>query len=258
MEIKFNVTGTRRKSLVSAVSEELNAPVKYLGAPTFAYQVGCYSIDKNGTLKGDDDPGLVADLQGLHGFIAAGEEYDTPIPEAKPVPDDAVITGEAALGGKVSPYRDYEEPPAYGIPETGDTNRLIIEIPQSVLNDRAIENLKRLVASKAALIKKALGIEELSIEVSDDTIKFPWFLGEMDSESVKAYTHFVTAICEMAKTQKRITAAEKPADNEKYAFRCFLLRLGFIGEKYKTVRKILLKNLSGSAAYKNGGVTNGR
>ena len=56
----------------------------------------------------------------------------------------------------------------------------------------------------------------------------------------------------MALNQKRITAKEKPVDNDKYAFRCFLLRLGFIGEDYKTERKILLRNLSGSSAFKNG------
>ena len=57
----------------------------------------------------------------------------------------------------------------------------------------------------------------------------------------------------MALKQKRITTKEKPVDNEKYAFRCFLLRLGFIGAEYKTARKILLKNLSGSSAFRNGG-----
>lgn len=45
-------------------------------------------------------------------------------------------------------------------------------------------------------------------------------------------------------------AKEKPVDNEKYAFRCFLLKLGFIGDEYKTTRKILLQNLSGNGAWK--------
>ena len=63
MQINYNVTGTKRKSLVSAISQELNAPTKYLGAPTFAYEVGGYHIDKNGILRGTDNPGLVADLQ---------------------------------------------------------------------------------------------------------------------------------------------------------------------------------------------------
>lgn len=58
----------------------------------------------------------------------------------------------------------------------------------------------------------------------------------------------------MSKNAKRVTVTEKAVDNEKYAFRCFLLRLGFIGSEYKVERKILLKNLSGSSAFKNGGV----
>ena len=53
------------------------------------------------------------------------------------------------------------------------------------------------------------------------------------------------------RSQRRINGTEKEAENEKYAFRCFLLRLGFIGEQYKVERKILLQNLSGSAAFKN-------
>ena len=59
----------------------------------------------------------------------------------------------------------------------------------------------------------------------------------------------------MAKEAKRITAKDKPVENEKYAFRCFLLRLGFIGDEFKTSRKILLKNFTGSSAFKNGGAS---
>ena len=70
---------------------------------------------------------------------------------------------------------------------------------------------------------------------------------------MKAYTEFIAAICKMSREQKRITAKEKAVDNEKYAFRCFLLRLGFIGNDYKATRKILLRNLTGSSAFKNGG-----
>ena len=77
--------------------------------------------------------------------------------------------------------------------------------------------------------------------------------GDSNPDEMKAYDTFICKLCEMARNQKRINATEKPTDNEKYAFRCFLLRLGFIGAEYKTARKILLKNLSGSSAFKNGG-----
>ena len=83
-------------------------------------------------------------------------------------------------------------------------------------------------------------------------IRFPWFKELPSPEEIKAYSHFIAALCEMALNQKRITAKEKPVDNDKYAFRCFLLRLGFIGEDYKAERKILLRNLSGSSAFKSG------
>ncbi|MHC1694981.1 MAG: virulence protein [Eubacteriales bacterium] len=258
MQINYNVTGAKRKSLVGAISQELNAPTNYLGAPTFAYEVGGYHIDKNGILRGDDNPGLVADLQGLHDFKAITEEYDTPLPEAEPIPEDVQIPYEAALGGRVSPYCDYEEPPSYGEPEQRDAleaNRLTIEMPRSTFTDMALENLKRLVESKSSLIKKALSTDCTPIITGEETINFPWFQGELTSDEVKAYTHFVTALCEMAKTQQRVNATEKQVENEKYAFRCFLLRLGFVGSEYKTVRKILLKNLSGNSAFKNGAPT---
>ena len=254
MKINYNVTGPKRKSLVGAISLELNAPTIYLGAPTFAYEVGGYHIDKNGMLEGEDNPGLVADLQGLHDFKAITEEYDTPLPEAEPVPEDVQIPYEAALGGRVSPYHDYEEPPAYAEPEQSDedTNRLTIELPRSAFTDVALDNLKRLVESKSSLIKKALGTDCIPIITNEETISFPWFQGELTSDEVKAYTCFITALSELAKTQQRVNATEKEVENEKYAFRCFLIRLGFVGTEYKAERKTLLKNLSGNSAFKNG------
>jgi hypothetical protein len=254
MKINYNVTGPKRKSLVGAISLELNAPTIYLGAPTFAYEVGGYHIDKNGMLEGEDNPGLVADLQGLHDFKAITEEYDTPLPKAEPVPEDIQIPYEAALGGRVSPYHDYEEPPAYAEPEQSDedTNRLTIELPKSAFTHVALDNLKRLIESKSSLIKKALGTNYIPIITNEETISFPWFQGELTSDEVKAYTHFITALSDLAKTQQRVNATEKEVENEKYAFRCFLIRLGFIGTEYKAERKILLKNLSGNSAFKNG------
>ena len=116
----------------------------------------------------------------------------------------------------------------------------------------AVGNLTNLLTAKERLIKKALGIDDLGIEVTEDTVSFPWFTEMPDSETVKAYTHFITALGKMSRDLKRISATEKEVTNEKYAFRCFLLRLGFIGNEYKAERTILLKNLSGNSSWKNG------
>ncbi|MBV5280447.1 MAG: virulence protein, partial [Actinobacteria bacterium] len=158
MKINYNVTGEKRKALAGAVSQELNAPMKYLGAPTFAYEVGGYRIDKSGMLEGEDDFGLVADLCGLYSFKAVGEE-------------DMQTSGGS---------------------ESEETCGLAIEMPREGFTEATIENLKRLIESKATLIKKAFGITEIPLGVSNETIRFPWFKGVADAEMVKAYTHFVT------------------------------------------------------------------
>jgi len=140
-------------------------------------------------------------------------------------------------------------------PETAETGIapsstwLTISLP---LDKVEVGKLTRLLEAKGNLIKKALGVDGLPIEIGEDTISFPWFQELPDADTSTAYTHFISALCRMSKEQKRVTATEKEVDNEKYAFRCFLLRLGFIGEEYKTVRKILLKNLTGSSAFKSG------
>ena len=252
MKINYNVTGAERKSLVNAISQELNTPAKYLGAPSFAYEVGDYRINKNGLLEGEDNPDLVADLCGLHDFKAVTEEFDIPLLEAEEILDNVQIPYEAALGGRVSPYKDYFEPPLYDSTEPTESVSLTIEMPRDGFTEATIDNLKRLVESKEGLIKKALGAESIPVVIGGQTISFPWFNGGQEPEETKAYTHFVSALCEMAKTQKRVNSTEKAVENEKYAFRCFLLRLGFIGQEYKSERKILLANLTGSSAFKNG------
>jgi hypothetical protein len=252
MRINYNVTGDKRKALVGAISQELNAQTKYLGAPTFAYEVGGYRIDKTGVVEGEDNYELVADLCGLHDFKAETEEYDTPLPAAGPVPENAQIPYEAALGGRVSPYRDEEEPPAYGQPESDGPDRLIIEIPLEGFTDTALENLDRLVSSKAALIKKAVGADTLPIERTETLLKFPWFRFDATSDEVDTYSRLICALCAAAKEQKRVNAKEKTVENEKFSFRVFLMRLGFMGDEYKSARKILLKNLLGNSAFKNG------
>ena len=125
-------------------------------------------------------------------------------------------------------------------------------MPRSLFTDSNLDNLKAIVAAKGNLIKKALGADDLPLEITDTKVSFPWFAGIPTPEELKAYDTFICKLCEMARNQKRVTAKEKETDNEKYAFRCFLLRLGFIGAEFKAERKILLRNLTGSSAFRSG------
>lgn len=141
-------------------------------------------------------------------------------------------------------------------PTTEELTELITEDPSFTisipLDKVATGNLANLLDAKASLIKKALGITDLGFIIEKDKITFPWFSKITEPDEATAYTQFIAALCQMSINQNRISSTEKATDNEKYTFRCFLLRLGFIGDEYKQSRKILLRNLSGSSAFKSG------
>ena len=243
MKIRYNRIGSERKALVRAIEEITECTAQYLGAPTFAYQVDYFTIEKDGTLEFDDraDSEEIENLleqlaeRGFEG--TAAEMPDT----ASETPHTAAETESRELSAETETARHGEN-----VGLTSESLGLTVAIP---MDGTAVGNLKKLLEAKGNLIKKALNIDSLPIEVKEETVEFPWF-ETADAEETAAYTHFISALCELSRNAKRVTAKEKEVDNEKYAFRCFLLRLGFIGTEYKAERKILLRNLSGSAAFK--------
>ena len=93
-------------------------------------------------------------------------------------------------------------------------------------------------------------MEQLEVAITESQVSFPWFPLASEPDAVSAYTEFISKLCELAIKLKRVALKDKEVENEKYAFRCFLLRLGFIGDDSKAARRILLKNLSGNAAFR--------
>jgi len=79
---------------------------------------------------------------------------------------------------------------------------------------------------------------------------FPGFHLRPSPDAVSAYTEFISKLCELAIKLKRVSLKDKKVENEKYAFRYFLLCLGFIGGDSKVARRILLQNLSGNSAFR--------
>ena len=235
----YNVTGSDRKELVNLVAETIGSPAKYQGAPSFAYTIDYITIDRNGVLSFDDraDTGVIENL--LEQLAAHG--FNAELPETAPDSPDTAENSEVE-----------EVPGDEEITEHGETVGLTIYLPKDKAN---IDLLRQLVQGKSGLIKKALGLKDLPIEEDSDEIVFPWFAdaSDLSPDEVKAYTAFISALCKLSANAKRVSMTEKPVDNEKYAFRCFLLRLGFIGREHKITRKILLRNLEGSSAFKNGG-----
>ena len=234
MEIRYNVTGAKRKELVKVIANATGARAEYKFMPTCNYEIDYFTVTKDGTLLFDDRADSEEVERVLEAISAAGFECE---------PQDG---GEQPFGEEIKEAAEAADT----APQAANVG-LTVEIP---LDKVAVGNLTKLLDAKGNLIRKALGITDLRIEVLEDRVAFPWF-SQVDTDSAAAYTHFISALCEMSRNAKRVTATEKPVDNEKYAFRCFLLRLGFIGSEYKMERKILLKNLTGSSAFKNGGVS---
>ena len=220
MEIQLTLHGHSRKEAADCIGNAINAAPVYRAAPSFDYDIGGVILNRQGVLTiGDYDvalPNVLRELQAT-GFY-------TPEP-AEPPPDS----------------------PPTEVPE-----RLIIQMPLDGFSPDKIDLLSKLVASKAMLIQKVLDVEELPIVENGDTLDFPWFNVNATLDEVAAYTQFVSKLCDMAKKQQRVLAVERTVDSEKYAFRCFLLRLGFIGEEYAVSRKILLRNLSGNGSHRSG------
>lgn len=224
MKAEYNKQGAARKELADAISQITGESAKYLFLPTKAYQIGSIMVGETGTVECEEAALFQQVVQEL---AAKGFRPEN----------------------RVSILEEGVKPEETSKMESVDT--LTISLPDN-LTEEDFAKLQNLVASKASLFKKALGTNDLTIQRGDGKISFPWF-HEADSSKVQVYTKLVTALCQMAKKSKRITAKEHEVPNEKYAFRCFLLRLGFIGSEYKDCRKFLLEKLSGSAAYRNGG-----
>lgn len=223
MEVKYDLTGPARKALVKAIENITGEKAIYKKVPSCAYTVAGYTITKEGTLQWDER---------------------TDVSAAKYLVKRLADAGFAAEDFQIESIEpDKSEPVEEG---------LCIQIPKSSISDFELALMKKMIAGKASLIKKATGANNLDVEIKDDVVCFPWFDALPDPEMIRAVSVFITRLAALSRDMKRVTASEREVENERYAFRCFLLRLGFIGDEYKSERKTLLKNLKGSSAFRDG------
>ena len=264
MKVNYNIQKEERKAMVGIVSKVLGIKPVYCGAPSFSYKVGAFEITKDGSLCFDDatDEATVARVRTALsevGFMSEDGENeascadtgaDDPIQTETAENEPAAVETEA--DEQIQMETSEEPAPTEEAMAEADEDSLSISLPRSLFTETALQNLDALLLSKGRLIRHAFDIREATYTLEGDRITFAWLHGTITDETAKAYAEFISKLCEMARTQKRVTAKEKIVDNEKYAFRCFLLRLGMIGNAYKESRKILLQNLTGSSAFKSG------
>ena len=218
MIIAFGRTGNERKKLAWAIATIIGTTAEYQYMPTCAYKIGeCYTVTKSGDLEISDQ----ADRKETERLFA-----------------------ELANRGYAVP--DTTEPESKG---------LTVQMPADFFTEHTLGNLRQICENKAALFQTAFQTDSLDIIPSDEKVEFPWFMVEQDGDA-DAYCTFISMLCKFAKNQKRINNKPETTDNPKYTMRCYLLRLGMIGAEYKSTRKVLLRNLSGSSAFRKVGNSN--
>ena len=280
MAAKFNLQGSERKPLVKAIEELTGRKGKYCmgGAMKYAYDFGDgLELHRDGTLKGETGE-LLAQLADK-GFTPETDEAEAYAEhemhrmklEAENIPDysnrgqyggDEIpidwedgMTEEEELGLGHTRREDFQGEngmQADDAPDVDESDILTVEFPLAGFTPQTLDNLTKIVAAREALIKAALGSDDLPIQVTEETVRFPWFTLNNPSESA-SYTQFIAALCKMAMAKKRVTAKDRGlTGNPKYVMRCWLLSLGLIGDEFRNARKLLLSKLDGNCSFKGG------
>ena len=218
--MNYNVTGSDRKRLVSIIARETGVKAHYDGTPSMAFTIGGATVDRTGCVSWGENMDSATIQRVIDALAEEGFEREA---------ETEAYTGENLT--------------------VAEMNGLTISMPMDGFDPDSLDRLRKLVDSKASLIKKSVGAQSLTIRISEDKVEFPWWGRLPGTEETQAYMAFIAALCAKAKECKRVTAKDREVESEKFAFRVFLLSLGFVGTEYKQVRSILMKNLSGSAAF---------
>ena len=272
MRIHYNVTGNERKALVKVIAETTGAKAEYKGMPTAAYEIDYFTVTKDGTLEFSDRSDSEEVETVLEALAAAGFER---IGETVEEPDE---NQETPMDGAETPQETEDN---------RDAVELTVTLPMARHTGTSLRNLINLIYTRAGLLNKALGtafrVDEGLIKalqddacvltldrfyetveayenhhgkaaeglcIERDKLTFSTLPETEDPDVLRTFTTLCAMMNKQVLTQQRIQAKAVGADNEKYAMRIWLLRLGMNGPEYKDERKILMQNLSGNCAFR--------
>ena len=272
MKTNYNVTGSERKALVKAIADHLGEKAVYLRTPTYAYQIGDFTVTKDGTLEFSDwtDSEVV---EGVYEAIAAaGFTFEAePAQEGKDA--ETVETAEEETGATLEAVTEPEDAPT-----EKESDTLTVSLPLAEHTATSLRNLISMIYARGPLLSKASGghfsctmeqvnalkdcitTEDVITKITPDLVGLDFTEGKVnftgfpfteDAERIKTFTQLAAQMNKLAKEQKRTMAKTVDATNEKYIFRIWLLALGMGGDEFKTARRVLLHPLTGSAAFKD-------
>lgn len=274
MKIHYNVTGADRKALVKVIADTAGARAVYKGMPSAAYEIDYYTVTKDGTLEFSDRSDSEEVEAVLEALAAAG--FDG-VGETEKQTEGTNETPETPTAADTEPQESEEQEPV----------QLTVSLPLARHTGMSLRNLINLLYTRAPLVHKALGtafrVDERLVNVlrddanvltmerffetvtnvenaigkavdglifAADRLTFSTLPETSDTATLRCFATLCAMMNKQAITQQRIQAKEITAENEKYAMRIWLLRLGMNGPEYKEERRILMENLSGHAAFR--------
>lgn len=290
--LKFELNIADRKTLANRMEELTGIHPYYTRAPLYAYDIGNYTIDRDGNLLVEPENADAELLTTLlnEGLIRGGESIESTgdqpenIEPTENLAEEPVTEAEPDDTAEDEP--DAEESESEDQPEEVPLD-LELAFPTSQHNGVSLRNLVNLIYSRGRLISKATGghfhvetdlvetlrddsctytvanfIEALKgyeaqcgtamegLVITEEKVSFTGFPTASDYDHLTAFGHLAILMNQQAISQKRIQAKDVNDENEKYALRTWLLRLGMNGPDFKETRKILMENLSGHAAFR--------
>ena len=268
MIITFDLSGRTRKELVKAISEITGERAIYKFMPTSAFEIGFFTVTREGKLEFPDrsDTEIVEQvLEGLseRGYTMISSYYDNgesamiledkKSAETPTQPDIAAVAKTEKLSEENEKTAvTATQPDRKATVENNGIDRFSISMSRDFFDERTLNKLDRTIENKGELFKMAFKTDDLSYKVTDDRVIFDWFPFSGESGEGLAYSSFIDLLTKSLKEQKRVNASKAQTENPKFAMRVYLIKLGMVGDEYKQTRKILLRHLAGSSAFRKG------
>jgi hypothetical protein len=254
MTIKTNTTD--RKALAKALADELGITPKYMGPPTFVYQVGDYTVNRDGDIEGEDFEALRDFLQSIGCFPEeetepAGEqtepEKETPDSGAQDQVSISVPAEELTpTQMKNLIFMLYTKQYLIGKMTGGD----LLNVPDNLIA-RLMENTPETMEDFKALLDAAKEDGLTGFEYADGKVTLTYQAHQDEPERNMVYAMLTARILKAAKEATRVFPERQEPENEKYFARAWLMRIGYGGADSKAERNLLLKHLKGHSAFPN-------
>lgn len=241
----LKVTGLERKRVAAVIADEFIEDVEYQGPPTFAYRTAGWTIDRNGVVISseiEDKKILQRVLDALKKAGASVEGNGTVTLSLDGFNGNTLRNAINLIYAKQSLLKKSLDRETDIIPES------LVNVINSVPLD-SFEDIAEVV-NNGIDAGTIVGESDIDFDLTDQTVSFSFFNATLDSDEAFAFLTLCQQLSEQAKKQKFSSTKQKESPNECYSMRCFLLKLGFIGPEFKTARRILLSNLSGSSSFR--------